>query len=421
MNEQNGAMQEILSSAPQRIRQHRTAEVELCLVDERGAPLPGAQVRVQLARHAFKLGCNAFLIDGVADEALQRGYRERFVSLLNYATLPFYWGYYERTKGETQEQRLLDMAGWCAHQQIATKGHPLAWHEVFPQWAHACADDKVVARLEKRVHEIVSRFRGKVDIWDVVNEATVSHRFDNAIGRWVAAQGAAACVEKVMRWAWEANPEATLLYNDFNLAPEFETLVADLLDRGVPLDAIGIQSHMHKGAWPLEKAWQACETYARFGLPLHWTELTVLSGALKAADDNDWHFRHTDWPSTEAGERAQAEYGAALYTLLFSHPAVEAVTWWDFSDYASWQGAPSGLLRVDMSPKPLYERLHQLAWEEWRTDVQATSDEGGRIRLRCFFGQHQVEGRTAGGASLAGMFECEREGAKSLEIVLRRA
>ena len=47
----------------------------------------------------------------------------------------------------------------------------------------------------------------------------------------------------------------------------------------------------------------------------------------KAEDDNDWHFPHSDWHSTEQGERAQAEYGAALYTLLFSHPAVEAVTY----------------------------------------------------------------------------------------------
>jgi len=424
MNDGDGFTQEILSSAPERIRQQRSAEVALCLVDERGAPLPGARVHVQLTCHAFKFGCNAFLIDpggSAGDGALQRAYQERFASLLNYATLPFYWGYYEPTKDVTHEERLFGMAGWCAGRGISTKGHPLAWHEVYPRWGDACSDEEILQRLEQRVHELVSRFQGHVDIWDVVNEATVSHRFDNAIGRWIAERGAATCVAQVLRWAREANPAATLLYNDFNISPEFEALLGDLLDQDVPLDAIGIQSHMHKGTWPLERAWRVCETYARFGLPLHFTELTVLSGALKAADDNDWHFPHTDWHSTEPGERAQAEYGAALYTLLFSHPAVEAVTWWDFADYHSWQGAPAGLIRADMSPKPLYERLHDLVWGEWRTDAQATSDSDGQIRLRCFYGQHEVTGSTGAGARLVGAFTLGREDGGSLEVVLRPA
>jgi GH35 family endo-1,4-beta-xylanase len=429
MNEQDGFTQDILSSAPERIRQTRSAEVELHLVDERGAPLPDtgvldARVHVQLTRHAFGFGCNAFQIDpsaGAGDGALQRAYRERYVSLLNYATLPFYWGYYEPTQGVTHEDRLLGMAAWCASQGISTKGHPLAWHEVYPEWGHTCSDADVLERLEKRVHELVSRFRGQVDTWDVVNEATVSHRFDNAIGRWIAERGAAACVAQALRWAREANPAATLLYNDFNISPEFEALCADLLDDDAPLDVIGIQSHMHKGTWPLERAWRVCECYARYGLPLHFTELTVLSGALKAANDDEWHVRHGDWHSTEPGEQAQAEYGAALYTLLFSHPAVEAVTWWDFSDYHSWQGAPAGLIRADMSPKPLYERLHHLVWDEWRTDVRATSDANGRVRARCFYGQHEVMCRTGAGERLAGTFDLGRENGGSIEVVLRPA
>jgi GH35 family endo-1,4-beta-xylanase len=245
----------------------------------------------------------------------------------------------------------------------------------------------------------------------------VSHRFDNAIGRWIAEKGAALCVEQALRWAREANPSATLLYNDFNISEDLQTLVATLLDLEAPLDVIGIQSHMHKGTWPLERAWQVCETYARFGLPLHWTELTVLSGKLKAADDNDWHTRRTNWASTPQGELAQAEYGTKLYTLLFSHPAVEAITWWDFSDHKSWQGAPSGLVRADMAPKPLYERLHHLVREEWTTDERATSDENGQVRLRGFFGQYKVEAAP----ELAGTFDLCRKGERDIEVKLQSA
>ncbi|MCD6507549.1 hypothetical protein J7M22_13115 [Candidatus Poribacteria bacterium] len=46
--------------------------------------------------------------------------------------------------------------------------------------------------------------------------------------------------------------------------------------------------------------------------------------------------------------------------MLFSHPSVEAITWWDFSDRGAWQGTAAGFLRKDMSPKPAYERLTEL-------------------------------------------------------------
>lgn len=410
---------DMLVSAPERIRQCRTAEVELRLFDGTGQAIPHATVDVQLTRHEFKFGCNAFLAGRTADETLQHGYEERFTTLLNYATLPFYWGGYEQSQGVTQESSLHRMAEWCRHHHIAAKGHPLVWHEVFPAWGHQYSDGEILTRLERRVRDIVSQFKHEVRIWDVVNEATVSHTFDNAIGRWIASKGAAECVEQALHWAREVDPSATLLYNDFNVSEAFETLLDSLCSRGAPLDAIGIQSHMHKGIWPLERAWQVCDTYARFGLPLHWTELTVLSGRLKAMDDTDWHTTRTDWKSTEEGEIAQADYGEQLYTLLFSHPSVEAITWWDFSDYGSWQGAPAGLIREDMTPKPLYQRLLNLVRKEWSTNAYTTSDEEGRTRLCCFFGTHRVEVTLDSGLILNGSFTLSRRGDRAVEVVLR--
>lgn len=409
---------DLIASAPERIRQCRTAEVELRLSDDTGRIIPHATVDVQLVRHEFKFGCNAFLVGQIADETLQRGYEERLTALLNYATLPFYWGSYEQSKDTTREQALGTMAEWCGRHRIATKGHPLIWHETFPQWGHQCSDDEILTRLERRVRQIVSQFKDRVHLWDVVNEATVSHTFDNAVGRWIARDGAAACVEQALRWAREANPSATLLYNDFNVSPDFEALVGALRDRDAPLDVIGIQSHMHKGRWPLERVWQVCETYARYGLPLHWTELTILSGRLKAADDNDWHTPRTDWKSTPDGEMTQAEYGEQLYTLLFSHPSVEAITWWDFSDYGSWQGAPAGLVREDMTPKPLYERQLNLVKKDWCTDVHTTSDGEGRTRLRCVFGTHRVRATLDTGRTLSGEFTVSRKGHRAMTVAL---
>ncbi|MGQ9813936.1 MAG: endo-1,4-beta-xylanase [Candidatus Roseilinea sp.] len=170
--------------------------------------------------------------------------------------------------------------------------------------------------------------------------------------------------------------------------------------------------------WPVERAWAICETYARFGLPLHFTELTVLSGRLKAADDNDWHFVHSDWHSTAEGEAAQLEYGSQLYTLLFSHPAVEAITWWDFADYGAWQGAPSGLVRKDMTPKPLYDWLMDAFHRRWTTRARTTTDDAGHVSLRAFYGDYAVTARLPSGDVLRGQCSISRSTQTDLTVTL---
>ncbi len=403
------SIDEIISLAETRIQTHRTAEVTLQLAGPTGQPLPHAEVEIALTRHAFKLGANAFHVGSIESPDLRQGYEERFAALFNYATLPFYWGGYEPEPGHTAESRLEAMADWCTQHDIIPKGHPLAWHVVFPAWAEALDDAEVLRRLQTRVKTIVSHFKDRITIWDVFNEITVAVReANNAIARWVAAEGEVSCAAQALAWAREANPAATLLYNDFNISPAFEQLCAGLIEQGGPVDVIGIQSHMHKGTWPIERAWTVCETYARFGLPLHFTELTVLSGRLKAADDNDWHFVHSDWPSTAEGEAAQLDYGSRLYTLLFSHPAVQAITWWDFADFGTWQGAPAGLLRKNMTPKPLYDWLMDAFHRRWTTRARATSDATGHVTLRAFYGEYVFTARLLSGDVLRGACSISR-------------
>jgi GH35 family endo-1,4-beta-xylanase len=396
--------EDILAEARARIAQDRKWDVQLTLSPPANVSLSGSTVTATLTRHAFRFGCNGFQLTALRDADLRQGYEGRFDALLNYATLPFYWGSYEATQGVTRERALRQMAAWCRERDIATKGHPLVWHEVYPQWAAALSDEQVLRLLRQRIGDLVGGFRGLVDTWDVVNEATVSHRFDNAIGRYLGDRPSAA-VDELLRLAHDANPDAELLYNDFNVRdPSCDRLVRDLVDGEAPMSAIGIQSHMHSRTWPLQEAWEICERYARFGLPLHYTELTVLSGRPKDPADRDWHTVHTDWPTTPEGEEAQLRYGEAIYTLLYSHPAVDAITWWDFADYQAWQGAPAGLLRADMSPKPLYERLMELVWDEWATHYEGTIRDDTTLTVSCAAGEHAIEIALPSGERLSGTF-----------------
>ena len=311
-------------------------------------------------RKPFLLGCNAFLLDRCPDPALEQTYRQNFAALLNFATLPFYWGAYEPKPGQLDQPRVMMMARWCREHHIVTKGHPLCWHEVPAAWLADRSISEIADAQWARIHREVTAFRGIVDMWDVLNEAVAMINFDpikHPVARLCQDLGQVELIKRCFASARSANPTATLVLNDFDTSEKFVTLLDRCLQAGVTIDAIGIQSHMHKGYWGAAKTHEVLERFARFNLPLHFTELTMLSGRLKAPDDQDWHKIHTDWLSTPEGEQTQLEQGSEFYSILMAHPNVQAVTWWDCSDAKSWQGAPSGLLRKDMSPKPLYNWL----------------------------------------------------------------
>lgn len=408
----------MINEMESRIARHRMGDFKVRLRDSAGTPIPNAEVAVRLMRHDFRLGANGFLIRGEGGGVLSREYERMFTSHLNSATLPFYWGGYEPVAGQERAELLRTMAEWCRDHGLRVKGHPLAWHEVFPAWAQTLSDPDALRLLRERIVRLVGGFKGLVDTWDVFNEVTVATRYDNAVGRWVKDRGAAECVAEALRLAREANPGAELLYNDFNVSPAFEDLLGNLQALGAPFDAIGIQSHMHHTIWTAQKTWETCETYARFGLPLHFTELTILSGRQKAGDDNDWHRVHADWATTPEGEQRQLEEGRRFYTQLFSHPAVEAVTWWDFSDRNAWQGAPAGLVRKDMSPKPLADWLRNAFGEQWTTRLVLRSDAAGEIQFRGFFGGYTLRATSGNGVCLAGGCDFPRRGVHDVSVTL---
>ncbi len=390
-----------------RIRKHRTADVALTLTDAAGTPLANRPVTVRQVRHKFLFGCNAFRIDPNDQSKLQKDYRERYAGLLNYATLPFYWGMYEPQPGRTAARHVRAMAEWCRRNRIRAKGHPLCWHTVFPRWGLQKSLDEIARLQLHRIGREVKGFVGLIDTWDVVNEAVVMPDFSrdqNLITRLCKQLGRVELIRQTFAAARKANPKATLLLNDFDTSAKYEKLIADCLAAGVKIDVVGIQSHMHGGYRGAAWAWNTCERFARFGKPLHFTELTIISGERKA--QIRWHGPpYKDWPTTPDGEKRQAEQVAEFYTVLFSHPAVEAVTWWDFSDRA-WLGAPAGLVRKDMSPKPAYERLMKLIKGKWWTAEQKLkTDSAGRVAFRGFLGDYEVQSGDA-----VGVFTLDKPG-----------
>ena len=398
----------------ERIAACRTAEVTLTLTGADGKPLAGKAVSVRMVRHRFLFGCNGFRIDPSDDSRAQRDYRERFAGLLNFATLPFYWGRYEPRPGQTDAPRVEAMARWCRDNGIRPKGHPLCWHQVCPKWAMDMDPNEVRKLQFARITREVKGFTGLIDTWDVVNEAVVMPNFDrdtNPVSKLCRKIGQVELIKETFGAARAANPSAVLLLNDYDTSPKYERLIEECLKAGIPIDVIGIQSHMHAGYRGAAWAWETCERFARFNKPLNFTELTITSG-LERRDIRWQGPAHADWPTTPEGEARQAKQVEEFYTVLFSHPAVQAITWWDFSDDHAWLGAPAGLVRKDMTPKPAYEALLKLVKGKWWTPPQElTTDSAGQVRFRGYLGDYE-----AGYGAAKAAFSLDKPGSAAVTL-----
>ena len=373
----------------------------------------GASVKVEQLRHDFLFGSNFFMFGHCGQPGLEEQYRGRFEALLNYCTLGFYWASYEGERGKPHYEYTDQVVAWTREHGITCKGHPLVWDHPAgsPQWLPD--DPKEIERLSTaRVRDIISRYQGRIDIWDVVNEATHLTNKPNKtkMADWAAALGAVPYVAEHLKVARAANPQATLLVNDYRIEPAYYKILDSLRDNGKPLfDTIGIQSHMHDGVWPLQKVWDTCDTYSQLGRPLHFTESTIVSGPRKGPGEN-WD------ETTPEGEARQAERTAKFYTSLFAHPAVAAITWWDFSDLDAWQGAPAGWLRRDMSAKPVYERLMSLIKGDWWTTTDGTTDAHGKVKVRAFYGMHHITTQLPSGQSMTKEVHLERGKKNQFEL-----
>lgn len=378
---------------------HRKASARLRVLLPDGAPAANRRVEARQTSHRFLFGCGAF--DAVALMAVQDeraraflGARmEKWLALFNYGTLPFYWGRYEPEEGHTAQEVTLAAARWLAEKGVRTKGHPLCWHTVCAPWLMKYSNAEILRRQIERIHREVTGFKGLIDMWDVINEVVIMPEFDkydNAVTRICRELGRVGLVKRVFDAARESNPGATLLINDFNTSPAYERLLEDLLEAGVGIDAIGIQSHQHQGYWGLEKLNDVLERFSRFGLPIHFTENTLISGEIMPAhivDLNDWQV--DSWPSTPEGEDRQAREIAEMYSVLFAHPRVEAITTWDFND-GCWLHAPSGFVHEDNTEKPAYYALKELIHGAWETRQALITDAEGRATLTGFMGGYEL-------------------------------
>ena len=292
---------------------------------------------------------------------------------------------------------------WSEEQRFTVKGHTLLWGIVppfsssgVPTWLlerfgaaptdlTEAEQEEVRSALRTHVIDMVTRYRGQIAIWDVTNETLqpVAQWFVQALGPEV--------VNDIFRWAHEADPDATLVFNEWIIevftglfvtptAAEVRDRVVELLDEGVPIHALGQQAHFVpalvfaglpgdlSARTHIDDYLVALDTLAEAGLPIHITETNFIA------------------PEEPEMRAAQAE---ALMRLWWGHPAVEQIVFWGpWNKVAGKDEFDVGIWDDERNLSRHGEAVLSLLNDRWRTDTDVVTDPHRKATLRVTHGDY---------------------------------
>ena len=229
------------------------------------------------------------------------------------------------------------LLAWATARHIRVRGHTLAWHEGNPDWLEpALTPASAEKLLVDHIKTVVGHFAGKLQHWDVVNEVLNpddNQPFGLRNSAWLKALGP-AYIDIAFRATEAADPKALRVINEFGTDYDIGwqarrrgamlTLLADLLRRGVPVQAVGLQAHLDAGETTLDQKILSrfIADIAGMGLKVIVTELDVRDQRLPA----DLRSRDT----------AVADHARAWLDAVLPNPAVLGVLSWGISDRRSW-------------------------------------------------------------------------------------
>lgn len=271
-----------------------------------------------------------------------------------------------------------------------TIGHTLIWHSQAPDWFFVDKDGKNVSadvlkqRMKNHIQTVVSRYKGKIKGWDVVNEAIIEDgsyrksKFYEILGE--------EFIPLAFQWAHEADPDAELYYNDYNewhsgKVQQLTKMIKDFKSRGIRIDGIGMQAHVGLDYPSIEEYEKAIVAYANAGVKVSVTELEI--SALPSP-----HRISSNVADTQAYEKQLNPYNNGIlpadveaawekryldfFSLFLKHKdKMKRVTFWGVTDGDSWKNDFPIVGRTDYpllfdrkyKEKPIVKKLIHLAKE----------------------------------------------------------
>lgn len=262
-------------------------------------------------------------------------------------------------------------------------GHTLVWHSQTPRWVfqdtsgNPITRDGLLERLRDHIHTVVGRYKGKIHGWDVVNEAVDSRGLRMSPWKKIIGED---YIEIAFEYAHEADPEAELYYNDYNMYEPKKVkaviqMVKHLQKKGIPIHGIGLQAH-----WGLDNpdpdTLEACiKAYSGTGLKLMFTEMDVSvlpfpSWGMGADIANRAEYQARMNPYSGGLPDSVQQVHSKMYSEFFRiftkhHHQISRITFWGAHDGLSWKnnwpirGRTDYPLLFDRQrlPKPPYDAV----------------------------------------------------------------
>lgn len=267
-------------------------------------------------------------------------------------------------------------------------GHTLVWHSQTPDWVFEdengdrISREALLERMKNHITKIVTRYEGRVDGWDVVNEALNE---DGTLREspWYKIIGK-EYIAKAFEFAHQADPDAELYYNDYSLEKPAKRdgairLVKNLKEQGVAITGIGTQSHHKLNRPSLENVENTITKFGKLGLDVMVTELDVdvlpRPSDEDGADVNMQMEGSQDMNPYTAGlpdsmQQQLAERYANLFEIYLKHSnVINRVTFWGVTDDDTWLNywpIPGRtnyplLFNREAEPKPAFDAVVNVA------------------------------------------------------------
>lgn len=379
------------ATANARIAELRQRELVVTVFDADGEPLPGATVRMEQVKRAFPVG---MVIDINAFRA-HAPYRQYIAQRFDWAVHEnaAKWYANEPSQGNVSYQAADEVLAWADARGITMRGHTIFWapEQWQPDWVRSLDGQPLRTAVENRLNSAATHFRGRFAHWDVNNEMLHGRFFADRLG------------DDIRDWMFhrsrELDPDVALFLNDYNVLSQGETdlyarQLQGFLDRGVPVDGVGLQGHF-TGAVDPWAVQERLDKMGRFGLPLWITELDV----------------------TEPDPQQRADGLEAVLRMAYSHPDVEGVMLWGFWAGNHWRGPNAALVNQDWSLNPAGQRLDALL-AEWTSDETVTTNSDGAASARLYHGDYELTITTPDGILGRTLAVAAGAGAQFLDVTL---
>ena len=226
---------------------------------------------------------------------------------------------------------------------MQVRGHPLVWHSSLPEWVEATLPEEREVHMREFITRVMTRYADRIDYWDVINEP-ISEFSGMRDSLWFEAMGE-SYIDTAFRQARELDPTAILVLNEFDIGfagRKFDDLLAlvdRLLEREVPVDAVGFQMHVFSSFDQFDELADNMAAIAERGLDVHITELDV------ALIDGD-------------SEAVQANVYERVAETCLAQVRCTVLQTWGFTDRYSFRSAFDPLLvDRDYQIKPAYTGL----------------------------------------------------------------